>query len=233
MKIRGLQKFTLLDYPDKMACTIFLYGCNFKCGFCHNPELVIRDTNPKIEEDEIMNFLKKRKEQLDAVCITGGEPLLTLEKNFLKKIKELGYEIKLDTNGTFPKKLKELIEERLIDYIAMDIKTDRENYEKLTKNSSIDKVEESIKIIASSNLNYEFRTTIVPGIHEEKNIEEMGKWIISLLGMKPENYFLQGFKNYGKFIDEKYSLIENEKLERLEKFKEIAEKYFVKVGVRY
>src|SRR4030043_765294 len=105
MKIAGIEKITLIDYPGKIACTIFLYGCNFKCKFCHNPELVVLPIEKEIPEQEILDFLKKRKNQLEGVCITGGEPLLTLEKNFLKRIKELGYEIKIDTNGSFPEKL--------------------------------------------------------------------------------------------------------------------------------
>ncbi|HKL23166.1 MAG TPA: radical SAM protein, partial [Candidatus Nanoarchaeia archaeon] len=109
MKIKGIQKTTLIDYPGKIACTLFLFGCNFRCGFCHNPELVIKEEVQDIDEKEILNFLEKRKGKLEGVCITGGEPFLTLDKNFIKKIKEKGYFVKIDTNGSFPEKLKDFI----------------------------------------------------------------------------------------------------------------------------
>jgi len=138
--------------------------------------------------------LEKRKNKLEGVCFTGGEPLLTLEKSFLKKVKELGYLIKMDTNGSFPEKLKELLDEKLIDFIAMDIKGCREDYEKII-NTKIDmkKIEESIKLIINSGIDYEFRTTIVSDIHHKQNFEEMCKWINDLTEMKPKKYSLQGF----------------------------------------
>lgn len=233
MRIRGIEKTTLVDYPDKIACTIFLFGCNFKCGFCHNPELVIKDTNPEISEKEILDFLNKRKGKLEGVCITGGEPLLTLKSDFLKKIKELGYVIKLDTNGTFPDKLKELIEKKLIDYIAMDIKSSKKNYEKtIGTKTDLDKVEESIKIICNSNLDYEFRTTVVPNIHDEEEIRNLGLWVHSLVKEKPEKYFLQGFKNMGKFIDKKYKKEKDTSEEHLNNLRKISKQYFKQTEIR-
>ncbi|MBA3064696.1 anaerobic ribonucleoside-triphosphate reductase activating protein, partial [Candidatus Woesearchaeota archaeon] len=148
MQIAGLQKLTLIDYPDKIACTIFLFGCNFRCGFCHNPELVLSD-KPKKEykEKKILDFLRQRKKYLDAICITGGEPLINFDlPELLKKIKGLGFLVKLDTNGSNPKRLKELISKKLVDYIAMDIKADKDNYNVLAEvKIDINQIEESIK----------------------------------------------------------------------------------------
>ncbi|RKX59006.1 MAG: anaerobic ribonucleoside-triphosphate reductase activating protein, partial [Thermodesulfobacteriota bacterium] len=132
MKIKGIQELTLIDYPGKLACTLFLYGCNFRCGFCHNPELVLAPLGNDYTQEEILKFLEKRKGQLEGVCITGGEPLMTIDIEFLNKIKDLGYSIKLDTNGSFPELLEELIKDKLIDYIAMDVKIGKDKYNDLT-----------------------------------------------------------------------------------------------------
>lgn len=171
MLIKGLQKLTLVDYPKHIAATIFLYGCNFKCSYCHNPELVKSAEAKKIKtynEQEILDFLKERKNFLDGVCITGGEP--TLCKNLpslLKKIKKLGYAIKLDTNGTNPKMLKKLIKKKLVDYVAIDIKAPLNKYKEITKaNANIKSIRESINIIKKMN-DYEFRTTIAPDLTKE------------------------------------------------------------------
>lgn len=202
MKIHGLQKTTLIDYPGKIACTIFLAGCNFRCSYCHNPELISIKGEGKYSETNILNFLKRRQGQLEGVCITGGEPLFSLDVKFVRKIKELGYSVKLDTNGSFPKKLQMLIDEGLIDYIAMDIKASKEMYERVVGSKILIKnIEESIKII-SRFPNYEFRTTIVPKFHSKKEIEKMFSWINSLVEGKVKHYYLQGFKNNGKLLDE-------------------------------
>ena len=233
MKIKGLQEFTLIDYPGKLACTLFLYGCNFRCGFCHNPELVLSPLGKDYSEEEILKFLEKRKGQLEGVCITGGEPLLTLDFDFLKKIKELGYSIKLDTNGSFPELLEELIKDGLIDYVAMDIKSSRDKYQNIT-NSDIDvkKIEKSIKIIASLLDYYEFRTTILEDIHDEKELEEMARWLNQLCIGKPKRFVLQGFKNQGKFIDESFNSKKDIKEEYLKELKEVLEEYFDDVDIR-
>jgi len=155
MQISGLQKLTLIDYPGKLACTIFLFGCNFKCGFCHNPELVFTNGQKAFySEKDVLDFLDKRKKYLDGVCITGGEPLINPDlKDLLEKIKEKGFLIKVDTNGSNPELLKEIIEQKLIDYTAMDIKTDAESYDILVGvDVDLSKIEESIKIIAKSNI---------------------------------------------------------------------------------
>ena len=128
MKICGLQKVSTIDYPGEIACTIFLHGCNFRCDFCYNPDLVIRDSEGEFSEEHILNFLKKRIGKLDAVCITGGEPLFSLDFDFVRKTRALGYKIKLDTNGGFPDRLKEMIDLGLIDYIAMTIKNSPEKF---------------------------------------------------------------------------------------------------------
>ena len=189
MKISGLQEFTLIDYPGKIACTIFLQGCNFRCGFCYNTELIPVSGGEKLSKKEILDFLKKRKGQLEGVCITGGEPLLTIDVNFLKEIKDLGYSIKLDTNGSFPDLLKELIKNKLVDYVAMDIKVSPENYSEITKSDiDISKIEKSIKIISSMMDYYEFRTTVIEGIHDANGIEEIAQWLNKLCGKKPQKY---------------------------------------------
>jgi pyruvate formate lyase activating enzyme len=256
MKIAGLQKTTLIDYPGKIACTIFLHGCNFRCGFCYNPDLVIREFTKGFEKKEILEFLKKRKGKLEAVCITGGEPLIYIEEDFLKEIKNLGYLIKIDTNGSFPDKLKSLIEKKLVDYVAMDIKGNKDSYKKITSSEVIiEKIEESIKIINEFE-NYEFRTTIVEKFHDEEEIENLGKWMNELANnrnsskendslytkkgekvnitknKKPKKYFLQGFKNHGDFIDKEFKKEKNTTEKKLKELKKIAEKYFEKVEIR-
>jgi pyruvate formate lyase activating enzyme len=204
MKIKGIQKLTLVDYPGKLACTIFLFGCNFKCGFCHNPELVIGNDKGGYYEEEILDFLEKRKKYLDGVCITGGEPLLSLKDDFLKKIRSLGYLIKIDTNGSCPERLQWIIDKGLVDFISMDIKSSKEKYSEVVDcEIELDKIEESIKII-SLFPNYEFRTTIVGGIHDAEELMKMMAWLNGVAG-KLKEFSLQGFKNNGKFIDDSFS----------------------------
>ncbi len=232
MKIKGIEKVTLIDYPGKVACTLFLFGCNFKCGFCHNPELVIKEGDKSFSPEEVLSFLISRKGYLEGVCITGGEPLLTLEKDFLKKIKEIGYEIKIDTNGSFPERLKELIKEGLVDFISMDIKSSKDNYKKICNAKiDLDKIEESIKLIANFE-DYEFRTTIIEGIHDKEDIKKMCAWLKHITGKKLKKLCLQGFKNNGKFVDEKFKEIKDTKEEYLKDLKKIAHPYFEEVEIR-
>ena len=231
MKIAGIQKLTLIDYPDKMACTLFLHGCNFQCGFCHNPELVLESPSEVLTEISVLNFLERRKKYLDGVCITGGEPLMTLDREFLKKIKELGYTIKIDTNGSFPDRLKEVLD--LIDYVAMDIKSSGEKYGWVTNSGiGMETIEESIKLIVESGLDYEFRTTVVEGIHNSDEIRKIGEWLNGLVGKNPRRYVLQGFKNFGKFIDNKYKEQLSMRGDFVEKLKEVAKEFFEEVEVR-
>lgn len=178
MKIKGLQKQTVLDYPDKLGCTIFTFGCNFRCGFCHNPELIVDDGRPEIKQDDVIEFLKNKKGFLDGVCITGGEPTLNEDlPEFISKIKELGFLVKLDTNGTNPKMLEELINKKLVDYIAMDIKAPLEFYDKVT-NVKVNKsdIQKSVDLIRKMN-DYEFRTTVVPGLFNEEYAKLIGEWL--------------------------------------------------------
>lgn len=205
MKIKFVQPITLVDYPGKLACTIFLFGCNFKCGFCYNPELVLNEKTKDLEIQDIYSFLDKRVGELEGVCFTGGEPLMTLEEDFLRKVKEKGYFIKIDTNGSFPEKLKEFIEKDLVDYVAMDVKGRKEDYEKIScSKANLKNIEESIKIISSLE-NYEFRTTFVPQFHDVDKIINEVEWIHSVSGKRIKQFCLQGFKNHGKFVDESFS----------------------------
>lgn len=214
MKIYGLQKLTLLDYPEKTACTIFTGGCNFRCPFCHNALLVTDIDDAKTySEEEILDFLSKRRGLLDGVCITGGEPLINSDiADFIRKIKDLGYKVKLDTNGTFPKRLKELIDNRLVDYVAMDIKNSKEKYGKTAgmKNVSLSDIEKSINLLKLSGIDYEFRTTVVKELHTEEDISRIAEWI---KGAK--RYFLQNFEDSGNLIGENLSAVSKDVLERM------------------
>ena len=198
MHIKGLQKTTLLDFPGKVACTVFTGGCNFRCPFCHNASLVLApNTVDEINEESFFSFLRKRKGILDGVCITGGEPLLQKDiVSFIRKIRAEGYSVKLDTNGSFPDKLNDIISENLVDYIAMDIKNSEEKYP-LTAGYSDDcgKMFQSIDLIMSCGVDYEFRTTVVKELHTVEDIESIARRI---KGAK--RYFLQNFKDSGDLI---------------------------------
>ena len=195
--IAGLQKMTLLDYPGKVACTVFLQGCNYRCPFCHNSELLPRKGEEFMTEEEFLSFLKKRQGLLDAVCVSGGEPALYKDlPRLLKAIKDLGYLVKLDTNGSDPRKLKALVKDGLIDYVAMDIKNSPAHYGETVGLSRVDMeaIEESIRFLLSDAVAYEFRTTVVAQLHDDASILEMGTWLSSLLpGKKPAQLFLQKF----------------------------------------
>ncbi len=192
MTIHGLQKMTLLDYPSKVACTIFTGGCNLRCPFCHNAPLVTSLRNDEeIPEDEVLSFLKKRAGLLDAVCISGGEPLLQPDiKEFIKKVKDFGYDIKLDTNGSLPERLLELIDGGNISYVAMDIKNSKEKYAKTAGVSEniLPKIEKSINILLSSDIDFEFRTTVTAELHTVSDIKKIGEWI-----QGAKKYFIQPF----------------------------------------
>ena len=199
MLISGLQKLTLLDYPGKVACTVFTPGCNLRCPFCHNaplvlPELVGQDT----DEEQVLSFLRKRQGVLDGVAITGGEPLITDEtENFIEKIKSMGYAVKLDTNGAFPERLRRLTGKGLVDYVAMDIKNSPHKYAQTIglDSAPLGKIEESIHILMSGSVDYEFRTTLVKGFHTEDDIKTIGKWLSGA-----DKWYLQAFKDSGDLI---------------------------------
>lgn len=197
--IAGLQKMTLLDFPGKVACTLFLQGCNWRCPFCHNSGLLSGPAETPMETDAFLRFLETRKGLLDGVCVSGGEP--TLHPGLpalLDEIKKLGYAVKLDTNGSRPDVLRTVAENNLVDYVAMDIKNSPALYAATTGIPDIDlgAVEESIQYLVSSSLPYEFRTTLVHPLHSDNSILEMGKWFSSLVPeKKPEKLFLQGFQD--------------------------------------
>jgi len=199
LKILGLHTLTLLDYPGKVACTVFTGGCNLRCPFCHNASMVI-DTRDQqvIAQEEVFSFLKKRRGVLDGVCITGGEPLLQPElEGFLRRVREMGYSVKLDTNGCFPQRLKAITAEGLVDYIAMDIKSSPRNYAQAAGISDFDisGVRESIRFLLSGPIDYEFRTTVVKGLHDAEILREA-----ALLIQGAKRYFLQKFEDSGDLI---------------------------------
>ncbi|MBU0596590.1 anaerobic ribonucleoside-triphosphate reductase activating protein [Patescibacteria group bacterium] len=206
MQISGIQKFTLLDYPNKTACVIFTPGCNFRCGFCHNPEFVLPEKIQKIKdsfipEEIFFNFLERRGKLLDAVVISGGEPSLMPDIiEFVTKIKGMGFLVKLDSNGSRPGVIRDMIQAKLVDYIAMDIKTSLEKYTSLVGTSgNPEKIEESIKIIMDSGLPYEFRSTIVKEDHPREVLEQMARLISGA-----EKYYLQRFRP-GTVLNPKYN----------------------------
>ena len=195
--ISGLQKMTLLDYPGKVACTVFLQGCNYRCPFCHNSELLEGNPQPLMTPEEFLGFLSKRKGLLDGVCISGGEPTLSPElKDLIRKIKAMGFAVKLDTNGSRPAVLKELVAEGLVDYVAMDIKNSPGRYAATCGVSRVDlaAIEESALFLMSGAVDFEFRTTVVTPLHDEESIVEMGRWLHNLAGKKSvKKLFLQFF----------------------------------------
>ena len=211
--IDGFDKLTLLNYPDKVACTIFTKGCNFKCPFCHNSSLISLDKeNDKYKE--VISYLNKRKGILDGVCITGGEPLIhKCIKDLIKEIKDMGFLVKLDTNGSNPLMLKEIIDEKLIDYVAMDIKNTFDKYEMtIGCKTNLDNIKKSIDVIESSDIDYEFRTTIVKELHTFDDI----KGIVNMLDEKSK-YYIQNFRNSDGVLNKKLNGFKIEELENLQK----------------
>ncbi|MBQ4556704.1 MAG: anaerobic ribonucleoside-triphosphate reductase activating protein [Clostridia bacterium] len=198
MHIEAYQKLTLLDYPGRTAATIFTHGCNFRCPFCHNAGLVVRPSESMIPESEILDYLEKRKKLLDGVCITGGEPLLQKDiGDFIRRVRDIGYQIKLDTNGSFPEKLEDLIKEGIIDYVAMDIKNSLDKYAITAgiPQDIVPKIEKSVNILMSSGIDYEFRTTVCGNLHTVDDMRSIGEW---LKGAKA--YYLQPFKDSGDIV---------------------------------
>lgn len=214
MKIMGLQKSTLLDYPGKVACTVFTGGCNFLCPFCHNGELIALPAEERgLLREELEAFLKKRKGILDGVCISGGEPLIHQElPDLLREIKDLGYLVKLDTNGSFPDRLRKLAGEGLLDYVAMDIKNSKRKYALTTglEAFSIEPVEESVRFLMEGDLPFEFRTTVVRQLHTKEDMLEIGDWI----GGK-EPYFLQAFEPSANVPDSGLTAYDKEEMQEL------------------
>lgn len=215
MQIHGLNKTTLLDYPEHLASTVFTGGCNFRCPFCHNKTLVLTpDKQPLINEQEVLDYFEKRKTIIEGVCITGGEP--TLQKDlpeFLKKIKAIGLKVKLDTNGYRPEIIKLLYDQGLVDYIAMDIKASKERYSKVAGVSNLDlsKIEESIKFIIENFQDYEFRTTVVKELHSPDEILKIKEW---LKGAK--KYRLNSFRESDGVINPIFTSYSDEEFKALE-----------------
>lgn len=214
MVFGGMQKLTLLDYPGRVACTLFTKGCNFYCPFCHNAFLVDLDGREEtISAEYVLDYLKKRKGILDGVCITGGEPLIHGElEDFIKAVKEIGYSVKLDTNGSFPQKLKALVNDGLIDYVAMDIKNCLSKYHATSGCNSLNiaDIEESIKFLMEENVDYEFRTTVAMELHTPQDIDELTQYIVGA-----KKYFIQNFVDSGNILQENLHPVDEKTLETM------------------
>lgn len=200
MKIGGLQKLTLLDYPGKVACTVFTLGCNFRCPFCHNAPLVTHiSSTPTMDESQFFSFLQKRQGILDGVTVSGGEPTLMSDLyDFISKIKDLGFDVKLDTNGTDPDTVEKLINNKMIDYVAMDIKNSPEKYaitSGLPQDYDISKIKHTANMLMTGNLDFEFRTTLVSPYHTPEDFVSIGQWLCG-----DEKFFLQAFVDSGDLV---------------------------------
>lgn len=212
MGIRGLQKMTLLDWPGRVACTVFLEGCDFRCPYCHNSQLLERDDEPEVSREELIAFLEKRRGLLDGVCVTGGEPLLwPALPGLLEEIKGLGYPVKLDTNGAHPRQLRDLTKRGLIDYVAMDIKNSPAKYPETVKvpGFHLEPVRESVSWLLEDHVDYEFRTTLTRQLHREEDMEEIGRWIAGA-----KRYYLQNFVLRDTVPDQSLRSLSREELER-------------------
>jgi pyruvate formate lyase activating enzyme len=230
MIIKGFQPTSLLDYPGNIASIIFTAGCNFRCPYCYNKQLVMNSPElEELDEERILEMLAKRKKLIDGVVITGGEP--TLHKDLpqlLEKIKKLGLKIKLDTNGANPEMIQELINKKLIDFIAMDIKSPLEKYEQITRiKTDTAKIKKSVEIIMKSGTEYEFRTTAQPDLLTKEDFQKIGQW---LKGAK--KYCIQQFKTMPEMIDETFKNKNTYSKEELEEIKKSLANYFEKIEIR-
>ncbi|MCR5432437.1 MAG: anaerobic ribonucleoside-triphosphate reductase activating protein [Lachnospiraceae bacterium] len=229
MRIYGYTQLTLLDYPGKLASTVFLGGCNYRCPYCHNSDIVTGNTNlPLIPEDSILRHLMKRKNALEGVCITGGEATIYKDlPQFIEKIKDIGLLVKLDTNGTNPAMVKYLHEKGLIDYVAMDIKASPDNYPAACGLSemSMSEIFETAEFLLKGNMDYEFRTTVVGGIHTVEEFEKIGKWIEGA-----GKYFLQIYRRSDKQFS--YEGLEVPSHEMMAKILEVCRKYVPSTVIR-
>ena len=228
MQIHGLNKTTLLDYPEHVAATVFTGGCNFCCPFCHNGDLVLHAKEyPTISEEEVLTFLQKRKNILSGVCITGGEPTLQPDlPEFIGKMKDMGYLVKLDTNGYRPEVLRKLLEANLLDYVAMDIKNSKEKYDTTVGKGNLDikRIEDSVSILLEGRISYEFRTTVVRELHTSEDFEAIGSWI-----QGTGAYFLQSYRDNENVIQKGFSAYSKEELES---FVNLLKKYVTRVELR-
>ena len=227
MEIQGLQKMTLLDYPGKVACTVFLGGCDLRCPFCHNSGLVLGPMPSELDSGELLAFLKKRVGLLDGVCITGGEPLLRQElPHLLGEIRALGYPVKLDTNGSHPERLRDMVEQELVSYVAMDIKNSPERYGETVGIPGLDLTpfRESVAFLLSGAVDYEFRTTVVREFHDQESFQSIGPWIAGA-----RRYFLQSFVDRDTVLQEGLHPWEPE---TLEDFARLVQPYVEQVELR-
>ena len=227
MKLHGIQKMTLLDFPGVVSCTIFLGGCDFRCPFCHNFELIDGTAQPVMEEDELIDFLRSRKALLDGVAITGGEPCLHKDlPALIRRIRAEGYKVKLDTNGYHPALLKEILDEKLVDYVAMDIKNAPEKYALTCGLDAInlDIINESIALLMNGGTDYEFRTTVIKEFHEAADFEAIGKWI-----QGAKRYFLQRFTDRDSVP---YGNLSAPSFDEMKEYAEIAKKYIPETQLR-
>ena len=226
MDFDGFQKLTLLDFPGKVACTLFTGGCNFRCPFCHNASLVLQPESIFTEET-ILQTLRKRQGILDGVCITGGEPLMQKQlPDFLRKVRDLGLTIKLDTNGAFPQQLRQLVADGLVDYVAMDIKNAPNQYAKTVGLDTFDisPIMESVSFLLANGIEYEFRTTVVSELHNDESFHEIGAWIATA-----KRYFLQAFSDSGNLLSSNVSGCNPDEMER---FRQICAEYIPNTTLR-
>ncbi len=228
MVFHGFQKVTLLDYPGKVACTLFTAGCNFRCPFCHNASLVTHIENTvTYSEEVVLSYLEKRKGIIDGVCITGGEPLIHTDiEDFIVKVKKMGFLVKIDTNGSSPEKLLKLINNGMVDYVAMDIKNSKEKYSLTTGigNLDITNIEKCVDILIKSNIDYEFRTTVVSPFHTVDDIIKIAQWI-----SPASEYYLQNFVDSGDLICNDLSCVDTKVLNLM---KDAASEYIDNTQIR-
>lgn len=233
MRIAGLQKMTLLDYPGKVACTVFLQGCNFRCPFCHNSGLLEGNPPDLMTQEEFLSFLKRRQGLLDAVCVSGGEPTLQPDlEALLSQIKALGFLVKLDTNGSRPEILKAMVSKGLVDYVAMDVKNSPDCYGETvgSKHDFLPKIEESLIFLLEQHVPYELRTTVVAELHSEASIAAMGQWLSTLVpDRKPERFFLQPFADRDSVLLPGLSTPSSE---QLDKYLRILRPYVEEIALR-
>lgn len=234
MRIHGLNKLTLLDFPGRMACLVFTGACNYRCPFCHNASLVLNpDSQPLISEEDIFAFLQSRKGILEGVCISGGEPTLQADlAEFIRKVKALGFQVKLDTNGSRPGILKSLLDEELLDYVSMDIKNSPEKYLETigfpgSYNMTIDSVRQSAELLMQSSIPYEFRTTVVRELHSEEDLLTIGKW---LKGAR--SYYMQSFRDSETLVGAALGQFHAYEPEQMRAFRDLLEPYFKTVDIR-
>ena len=230
MKIEGLQKLTLLDFPGRVACTVFSPGCDLRCPFCHNADVVLHGEG-SFPQEEFFEFLEKRRGKLTGVAITGGEPLMQEDMpEFMERVRSMGFAVKLDTNGSYPDRLRAIIKDGLADYIAVDVKNCREKYAATSglgpeaAEILLPRIFESIDLLMSGNADFEFRTTVVRELHEEDDFRRIGEWLRG-----DEKFFLQGFVDSGNTIAPGLSKCEKADMER---FAEVLSAYVPKVQLR-